>query len=485
MSSFRHVSKVILPHFYPTIQGVNQDSFTPVEKSSIFQEMSDIFWRQLLAEFEGKVSRPNYVTWLKPTRFVENRGGLVIIAVPNPYAKNWLEKNALKDIRQALQEEFADFEDVRFEVMKNTDGADAEELPLLKNFLPEDAESPNAPSPISQFNSRYTFDNFIVGNNNRLAFAASQVVAEKPGEAYNPLFIYGGVGLGKTHLMHAIATDVLRRNPKKKILYISCETFASEFIQALQNRTINDFKKRYRSVDVLLVDDIQFLANKEGTQEEFFHTFNILHQANRQIVVTSDRVPKEITELEDRLVSRFGWGMIADIQVPNFENRVAILQAKASQQPVPVPQEVVEYIANTITQNVRELEGSLIKLVAAANIEGEPVTREFASRILKDLVRSVGSNVTTKQVIKTVAEYFKVEISDILGTKRLKELVYPRQLVMYFLREILHQSYPQIGEALGGKDHTTIMHGVSKIERTMKDDAAIEQDIKEIQQLLR
>jgi len=447
--------------------------------------MSDSFWRQILLNLEPKIGRPNFVTWLKPTRFIENRNGLIIIAVPNPYAKNWLEQHLIKDIRSALQEEFSDFEEVRFEVVEKTAAEPTNELPLMQALetpLTEEEEVPVPSEPITA--PRYSFDNFIVGNNNRLAFAASQVVAEKPGEAYNPLFIYGGVGLGKTHLMHAIANEITRRNPKKKIIYTSCETFTSEFIQALQTKTINDFKRKYRTVDVFLVDDIQFLANKEGTQEEFFHTFNMLHQANRQIVITSDRVPKEITQLEDRLTSRFGWGMIADIQVPNFENRVAILQAKAELKGVPIPTEAMEYIANTITSNIRELEGSLTKLITAAEVEDEPITKEFTVRILKDLINSVNGNITTKQLIKIVAEYFGVEVGDILGRQRIKELVYPRQMTMYFLRTYLNQSFPQIGASMGGKDHTTVMHSVSKIEQKIKTDPLVEQDMKAIERLL-
>lgn len=435
----------------------------------------DEFWQGLLTKLERQVSRPNFVTWLQPTRLIDNRGGLMVISVPNHYAKEWLEKHLLKEIKAALKEEFADFEAIQFEIAAKAAKKSIDDLPLLQNQTEAEAEVEEIEAP---FNQKYGFDNFIVGNNNRLAFAAAQVVAEKPGEAYNPLFIYGGVGLGKTHLMHAIGNEVRRRNPKKKIIYTSCETFTSEFIQALQNKNINEFKKKYRTVDVFLVDDIQFLANKEGTQEEFFHTFNMLHQSNRQIVVTADRVPKEITDLEDRLVSRFGWGMVADIQAPNFENRVAILQAKALERGAEISTEVLDYVASVITNNVRELEGSLIKLITVAEVERQPITKEFAVQALKDLVNPVSGDLTTRVVIKKVADYFGVEVGDILGKKRLQELVHPRQIVMYLLREKLDLSYPQIGEALGGKDHTTIMHGVAKIERNIKTNPTLEADLK-------
>lgn len=442
-------------------------------------EMVNI-WSRVLERLEPTISRPNFATWLKSTELLEDRGGIITIAVPNPYAKNWIERNAIKDIRKILEEYYDSIAEIRIVIQEKKSTKPLEELPLLHKSEEERLEIPiKRPST---FNSKYTFDTFIIGNNNRLAFAASQVVAEKPGEAYNPLFIYGGVGLGKTHLMQAIGNEILNRFPQKKIIYTSCEIFTSEFIQALQSKTINEFKQKYRTVDVLLVDDIQFLSNKEGTQEEFFHTFNMLHQSNRQIVVTSDRVPKEIPDLEERLSSRFGWGLIADIQIPNYETRVAILQAKAEEKNYQIASEVLEYIANTITSNVRELEGALIKLSTTAILENTPVTKDFAAKVLKDLLNpSTHGSVSSKKVIQVVAKHFDIESSDILGKKRIKELVYPRQIVMYLLREQLNQSYPQIGETLGGKDHTTVMHGVNKITAARKKDADIEQDIKEIQ----
>ena len=434
------------------------------------------------------MTRPNFATWLRPTSFLENRGGLVIIAVPSPYAKNWLEKNLLKELEKRCKEEFSDFAELRFEVKQTSNNSvPLKDLPLLEDEVVIEVETPqelaNRSSQLG-FNPSYTFENFVVGNNNRFAFAASQAVAEGPGTTYNPLFIYGGVGLGKTHLIQAIANQILSHSPKKKIVYISCETFASEFVESIRSGTINDFKKKYRSIDVFLVDDIQFLANKEGTQEEFFHTFNALHQSNRQIVVTADRVPKEIGQLEERLASRFGWGVVASIQSPNLENRMAILKSKAEERGAQVPDEVIEYIAKTITSNVRELEGSLIKLVAMASLEKMPITREYAIRALKDLGNQKNSGLSAKQIIKNVAEYFGVEPTDILGKKRTKELVYPRQIAMYLIHEKLAHSYPQIGEEVGGKDHTTVMHSVSKIEKELKTDDKLEQDLKNISELL-
>lgn len=442
--------------------------------------MEEKVWGRVLAALEPGVTRPNYNTWLKPTRLVELTNELAVIAVPNPYTKNWIEKNALKEIRRFLGQEQGTIKEVNIVIAAKADKRPLNELPLLQN---EGAPESTSDSPKArQFNSHYTFETFIVGNNNRLAFAASQVVADKPGEAYNPLFLYGGVGLGKTHLMQAIGNAIIKADPKKKIIYTSCETFTSEFIEALQSKTINEFKKKYRTTDVFLIDDIQFLVNKEGTQEEFFHTFNILHQSNRQIVITSDRTPREITKLEDRLTSRLGWGMVADIQTPNLETRMAILQAKAKEKGVSISSDVLDYIASAITSNVRELEGSLIKLITAAQIEGAPITKDYAKKTLLNLTSSQQreGKITSKQLLKAVAHHFDIEVSDLIGKKRIKELVYPRHLAMYLLKERLNHSYPQIGDELGGKDHTTVMHGVRKIEEQLKTNQEIEADLQAI-----
>jgi chromosomal replication initiator protein len=451
--------------------------------------MAKALWKDIQSSLESRYSRPNFVTWIKPANLTEEGEGLLTITVPNEYAKSWIERHALKDIRELLNPHYPIINNLRV-VVAVAEPAPDDELPLLQTepersedvFERTEAVQPKRTAKI--FNPHYTFETFIVGNNNRLAFAAAQVVAERPGEAYNPLFIYGGVGLGKTHLMQAVGNEVLKRDSSKKIAYVSCETFTSEFIQALQSKSIDTFKNKYRTIDVFLVDDIQFLANKEGTQEEFFHTFNILHQSNRQIVLTSDRVPKEIPNLEERLSSRFGWGMIADIQTPNFETRMAIIQEKIRERGIVIEPEVLEYIAANVTSNVRELEGSLTKLLTAAQIENVPVNRSFAETVLKDLTTRGKGSLTTKKIIKTVADHFEIEITDLLGTKRIKELVYPRQLAMYLMRERLHHSYPQIGETFGGKDHTTVMHAVDKISRLKKTDQRIEKDLVALNQEL-
>ena len=447
--------------------------------------MPNPIWQDILNTLEPTMSRPNFATWLASTDMIEEVPGALTITVPNQYAKTWLENNIIGDIETLLKDSVENFEQVRIVVAKKS-AAPLDDLPILQGMTDESAEEQKITREAkgNPFNPNYTFECFIVGNNNRLAFAAAHAVADKPGEAYNPLFLYGGVGLGKTHLMQAVANHITQNNPKKKIAYVSCETFASEFIEALQNKSINEFKRKYRSVDVFLVDDIQFLANKEGTQEEFFHTFNTLHQANRQIVMTADRMPKEIGNLEDRLVSRIGWGGVGDIPKPNFENRVAILQAKAKQMDFAIGSDVLEYIANTITANVRELEGSLTKLATTATVEPRPVILELAKEVLKDLARPHKKNYTTKKVLRAVAEHFAIDEIDLLGKRRVQEVVFPRQIVMYILRHELEHTLPQIGDELGGKDHTTIMHGVKKIETQLKSDRQVERDLIDIKNLL-
>jgi len=447
--------------------------------------MTSPIWKDILNTLEPTMSRPNFATWLAATDLVEEIPGALTISVPNQYAKSWLEQNIIGDIERLLKKNVENFSSVRIVVNKKS-GASLDDLPILQGVADEPAVERGADRApkFNPCNPKYNFESFIVGNNNRLAFAAATAVADKPGEAYNPLFIYGGVGLGKTHLMQAIGNAILQHSPTKKITYISCEDFANEFIEALKNKAINEFKRKYRSVDVFLVDDIQFLANKEGTQEEFFYTFNTLHQANRQIVMTADRMPKEIGDLEDRLISRIGWGMVADIQTPNFENRVAILQSKANVMNFEVDSKVLEYIADTITANVRELEGSLTRLAHTAKIERRPVTVDLAKEVLKDMARPNTKNFSTKKVLRAVAEHFAVEQSDLLGRKRVQEIVYPRQIMMYLLRYLLGHSQSQIGDELGGKDHTTVMHGVRKIEKLLKSDHQVERDLADIKQLL-
>lgn len=449
-----------------------------------------------MGQLELKLTRANFATWLHNTFISQFGGGEVVVGVPHSLAKEWLEKRCFKDIVLALEEitsapvrslscrveaKPSNLAPIMISVpggMVNTGGNDG------YGFTTTESMEQAPPSGNITLNNNYSFQTFVVGKQNELAHAASQAVSSHPGGTYNPLFIYGGVGLGKTHLLHAIANEIKRRNQNHRIMYVTCEHFTNDFIHSIRIGKGKEFKDRYRNVDLLLIDDVQFITGKEGTQEEFFHTFNTLHQANRQIVMTADRMPKEIGDLEDRLVSRIGWGMVADIQTPNFENRVAILQAKAKQMNFDAPPEVLEYIANTITNNIRELEGSLTKLATTATVEKRPVTVGLVKEVMKDLARPSGRHLTTKQIIRVVADHFAIDLIDLMGQKRVREIVYPRQIVMYLLRYLLKHSHPQIGDELGGKDHTTIMHGVKKIERLLKSDHQVERDVANIKRLL-
>jgi chromosomal replication initiator protein len=344
---------------------------------------------------------------------------------------------------------------------------------------------PPASLPINiTLNPKYTFDTFIVGGSNRLAAATAQAVAAKPGVAYNPLFLYGGVGLGKTHLAQAIGHAILEKSPKKKIIYVSCENFTNEFIQSISAGKVNDFKNKYREADVLLVDDIQFLSGKDGTQEEFFHTFNALHQSNRQIVITSDRVPKAIPQLEARLSSRFGCGMVADIQPPNVEMRIAILQAKCEEKNYVIASEVINFIAENIESNIRELEGAVIRIISYCELNKVEPTIEITTKVLEDMISVKSKNITIEKIIKIVCDYFNLMPEHLLGQKRSKELVGPRQITMYLLRHELNMSFPKIGKELNKKDHTTIMYGVEKIEKEITKNIDLQKDIAAIKEKL-
>ena len=333
-------------------------------------------------------------------------------------------------------------------------------------------------------NRKYTFDRFVVGASNRFAHAASLAVAESPAKAYNPLFIYGGVGLGKTHLMQAIGYAILQRHPARRVVYLSSERFTNELIAAIQTRTTTKFRDRYRSVGVLLVDDIHFIAQKEATQEEFFHTFNALYDAHKQIVISSDRSPKDIAGLEERLVSRFEWGLVTDIQSPDLETRTAILRKKAEETQLLVPDEVTDFIAQQVTANIRELEGALIRVLAYCNLFNKSPTADVAREVLKDLVREVRSRVTVAGIQRRIAEYFQLEVVELRGARRQRSILYPRQVAMFLCRRLTEASLPEIGQAFGGRDHTTVMHAVEKIEREITQDVHKKQFVEQLHQLV-
>ena len=446
---------------------------------------NDQLWQAVLGEIELNLSKANFTTWFKNTFISSIENDQVIICVPNTFTKAWLEKKYHKEISLALQnvgnKSFNRiFYKVEAKKVSPVDGL-LKKIRIKKDYdaLDNDSVSKNR----FGLNGRYTFINFIVGKGNELAHAACQAVAANPGNAYNPLFVYGGVGLGKTHLLQAIGHEVSRKTDK--ILYVTCEKFTNDYIQSVKNGQAKDFKERYRNVDLLLIDDIQFMAGKDGTQEEFFHTFNELHQTNKQIVLTSDRPPKSIPALEKRLLSRFEWGMIADIAQPDMETRIAILEAKCKEKNYPLEYDILEFIANNVHNNIRELEGALNRLIAFHEFNNSKPTVDTTKSVLSSIMANLqAKSLTAKNIIDAVSSFFDINIKDIVGKSRKKELVYPRQITMYLLRKELNTSYPTIGHELGGRDHTTAMHAYNKIIKGIDRSEKTKQDIESIKQIL-
>jgi chromosomal replication initiator protein len=435
-------------------------------------------WDEVLTRIETKVNRHSFYTWFKPTTFVVDQGTQLVVRVPNELFRDWLTKHYSGVLNEALVELERDGVLVSF----LTDGqlaaqpvtpAPAElpaDPPVVDEF-PDEAAHPPAPiTGPAGLNPRYTFDTFIVGSSNQFAHAAARAVAEAPSRSYNPLFIYGGVGLGKTHLMHAVGRYVMQHNPSYRLTYISSERFMNEMINAVRYDRILDFRERYRSVDVLLVDDIQFLAGKEGTQTEFFHTFNALYDSQKQIVISSDCPPHEIPQLEERLRSRFEWGLIADIQAPDLETKVAILKKKAEVEAVPLPDNVAIYIAGKIKSNIRELEGSLIRLVAYASLTGREISLALAQDVLKNILDHEEKAVTIEIIQKFVADYYQLKLVDLKSRNNSKSVAIPRQVAMYLCKQLTHASLPEIGRSFGGKHHSTVIHSVRKIDELRKKD---------------
>ncbi|MCL5407164.1 MAG: chromosomal replication initiator protein DnaA [Patescibacteria group bacterium] len=414
-------------------------------------------WQTALGELEVVFSKANFRTWFKDTFILELSEEEVVVGVPNAFAEDWLKDKYDKEIQEALKKIIPTLKKVSYKVSGQT-------TPPKPTITPEkQTEAAEITHP--QLNTKYRFQNFVVGNSNRLAAATAQAISSKPGTVYNPLFLYGGVGLGKTHLVQAIGNEILSKYPAKKIVYVSCERFTNDFISSISNGRINNFKKAYRDVDVLLVDDIQFLSGKEGTQEEFFHTFNTLHQSNRQIVMTSDRIPQAIPQVAERLTSRFGWGMVADIQPPNLEMREAILRSKCQEKNFSLDDDIINYIAIAVESNIRELEGAIIRIMTYCQFNKVTPSLDVTSKVLEDLIVSKGRSLSVDKIIKATGDFFKVSPDELISAKRNKELVWPRQIVMYLLRHEMNMSFPKIGQVLGKKDHSTVMHGVSKIEK--------------------
>ncbi|WP_409343678.1 chromosomal replication initiator protein DnaA [Paenibacillus sp. MBLB4367] len=426
-------------------------------------------WQQVLSVIQTKISKPSFDTWLKSTKALSFTDTELVICTPNKFTQEWLESRYQKLIGSTVYEVLDRQVNVYIVIDDGQAIAVAQPSPAVTLPPPQSAvsEEPFA----HMLNPKYQFETFVIGPGNRFAHAASLAVAEAPAKAYNPLFLYGGVGLGKTHLMHAIGHYVLEHNPKAKVMYISSEKFTNEFINAIRDNRGESFRNKYRNIDVLLIDDIQFIAGKEGTQEEFFHTFNALHEDSKQIVISSDRPPKEIPTLEERLRSRFEWGLITDVQPPDLETRIAILRKKAKAENLDIPNEAMAYIANQIDSNIRELEGALIRVVAYSSLINQDVSAHLAAEALKDIIpASRPRTITIQDIQQKVGEFYGLRMEDFKARKRTKAVAFPRQVAMYLSRELTDYSLPKIGEAFGGRDHTTVIHAHEKISDNLKQD---------------
>jgi chromosomal replication initiator protein len=451
-------------------------------------------WARILDALEKKVNRHSYDTWLKPTRYSHASNGILFIRVPTAEFRQVGDKYA-DLIQEAIDNLGLEFQDVKFVTSED----DPSNTPIRHNgglSLPSTGTQASSTSTLhtqarfdwdsaAQLFPRYTFDAFVIGSGNQFAHAACQAVAERPSKAYNPLFLYGGVGMGKTHLMQAIGHEVKRRQPQAAICYVSSEKFTNEMINSLRYDKMTSFRDKFRNVDLLLIDDIQFLTQKERTQEEFFHTFNTLHESMKQIVIASDRPPKELAEFEDRLRSRFEWGLIADIQPPDLETKVAILQKKAEQEKVTLPTDVALFIASNIRSNVRELEGALIRLVAHSSLIGAEITLPYTQQVLKNFIDSQARRVTIESIQKAVAEQFGLRLVEIKAKNNSRSIVYPRQIAMYLAKHLTEASLPEIGRQFGGKHHTTVLHSVDKIEEARKADKDLNRLINKLDEQLR
>jgi chromosomal replication initiator protein len=434
-------------------------------------------WQSVLGQLQMEMPKASFDTWARDTRLVGYSDGRLTVGVPNAYARDWLESRLSSTVTRLLAGILNRSIEVEFVITQTADRNEAADGPAL----PASGEAAPVQVRHASLNPRYTFESFVVGASNRLAHAASQAVAEKPARAYNPLFLYGGVGLGKTHLLHAIGNAC--HECGLQVLYVSSEEFTNDLIHAIRSHTTQAFRDKYRSSDVLMVDDIQFIAGKESTQEEFFHTFNTLHGQDKQIIVSSDRPPKALVTLEERLRSRFEWGLTADIQPPDLETRLAILRHKAERTGRQVPDEILDLIARRVQSNIRELEGALNRILAFADLSGIPLTQQLAETALVDLLPRHG-NLLPQQVVDLVANAFSLSAERLLSRDRSREVALPRQIAMYLMREETNVSLPQIGEALGGRDHTTVMYAIEKIADLLERDDHLRRQVVQIRQQL-
>ncbi len=443
-------------------------------------ERATSLWQAALSELKGQVSKANYETWLRDTVGLSYEDGCLTVGAPTGLAAEWLQERMGSVVHTTLARLIGKPLEVSFVLSDDCPSKEPNHRPVP---APHTNGNGNNGHGLDRLNPRYSFANFVVGGNNRLAHAAAQAVADKPGESYNPLFIYGGTGLGKTHLLHAVGHSALKHN--LKMLYVSCEQFTNEFVNAVRENRNEEFRRKFRGVDFLLIDDIQFIAGKEGTQEEFFHTFNDLHSSGRQIVISSDRHPKSMPVLEDRLRSRFQWGLIADIQPPDFETRAAILRSKADFLGVSLPSEVLDLVAQKVQNNIRELEGCLNRLAAHARLHRATLTVDSVAPVLADYLQSSGRRSLPPQtILEAVCKYYGLETRQLSGKKRDRDISLPRQVAMYLLREETEASLNDIGRALGGRDHSTVLHGWNKISNDMSADLSLRKEVMELKEIL-
>ena len=445
--------------------------------------LNNQLWSKTINNIENKINEQHFKTWIKPIYCEKITKEIIILSVGNKFVKEWITKNYLDLINSTLK----DITGIDFTIQIDIDNKNKEnktEITTNKPAKIKEIKNNSNKQNIQNINSQYTFSKFISGSSNQFAAAAAIAVANNPATIYNPLFIYGGVGLGKTHLINAIGNEIKNSNGRLNVSYYSSEKFTNELINSIRYGKMDEFRKKFRNIDVLLIDDIQFIAGKERTQEEFFHTFNSLYESHKQIVVTSDKFPKEIPGLEDRLRSRFEWGLIADIQPPDIETKQAILEAKAEQNNIILPEEVAIFLSNSVITNIRELEGYIVRIGAFSSLTSTPITINMAKNILKDIIVENSKELTIEDIQKKVSNHFNIKVADIKSAKRIKSFVIPRQIAMYLCRQLTNSSYPEIGNHFGGKDHSTVIHAIRKIEKNLETDNYLKSTIKTIKNTL-
>jgi len=445
-------------------------------------------WQETLLHLEKGLNSQHFATWIRPIKFIAIDKDIVRLEVPNRFFLSWVKDNYADLIQETLSNIGAVSYRLQIEIGRpgqenaTTDNP-SKSSPVLPPEQPKMATISKSQGNFN-LNRKYTFEEFVSGSSNQFAYAAARAVANNPATTYNPLFIYGGVGLGKTHLINAVGNAILQKNPETRVCYYTSEKFMNELINSLRYAKMDEFRNKFRSMDVLLIDDVQFIAGKERTQEEFFHTFNSLYESHKQIVVTSDKFPKEIPGLEERLRSRFEWGLIADIQPPDIETKQAILKIKAEQNGIDFPEDVAYFLANSVTSNVRELEGYLIRIGAYASLTSTPITLSMAKEVLKNILVEKKRELSIEEIQKIVASHYGIKVSDLKSSKRLKVLVLPRQVAMYLARQLTSSSYPEIGDKFGGKDHSTIIHAIKKIEKKLEEDIHLNAVVSSLRQTM-